>query len=120
MRPRSTPSRAWARASVWLLGATLARSATAADPGASPGPAVASPPGSLPESDAARAASADALVEEAIQLRREGNDAAALDRLERARVLAPGSTRVRVHLASVHQALGNWAAAETLLGEVLA
>jgi len=106
-----------------LVAGLLCRSAVAAPtdaaptdaaPTAAPAEVVAASP--TPESDR----DAEALVVEAIRLRREGDEPAALRVLERARGLAPDSTRVLVHLASVHQSLGNWVAAEAFLVEVLA
>jgi hypothetical protein len=99
----------------------LCRSAAAApgdavEDAASKGATVASPPGDI-ESDGDR--DAEALVAEAIRLRRAGDEPAALRVLEQARTRAPDSTRVLVHIASVHQALGNWVAAEVFLVDVL-
>ncbi len=95
--------------------------------GVSPGVASAAGDG-LPAADeagvgasvSASQASADSLVAQGIVLRRAGNDAGALEVFEQALALAPGSTRVQVHLASVLQALGDWVAAEAQLSAVLA
>jgi PEGA domain-containing protein len=59
------------------------------------------------------------LVDEGIQLRQQGQDAAALALLQRAVILAPDSVRARIHLATCFQALGDWVAADTHLREAL-
>jgi hypothetical protein len=71
------------------------------------------------DAEAARVADADALVQRGIELRRVGNDLEALSVFEQAAARAPGSPRVRVHLAATHQALGQWLEAEQLLSDVL-
>jgi hypothetical protein len=58
-------------------------------------------------------------VARGIELRRAGQDAAALAVFQEALARAPGSTRVKVHLASTHQALGQWLEAERYLSDVL-
>jgi hypothetical protein len=95
--------------------------------GVAPGVASAAGDGT-PAAEEARAAapvssspaSADSLVAQGILLRRAGDDAGALEVFEQALALAPGSTRVQVHLASVLQALGDWVAADAQLSAVLA
>lgn len=54
-----------------------------------------------------------------MQLRREGNDEAALAAFAEATTLDPESVRARVHLAAAHQALGHWLEADALLAELL-
>lgn len=59
------------------------------------------------------------IVQQGIELRRSGRDADALAMFEEALARAPGSTRLSVHLAATHQALGQWVEAERHLGRVL-
>lgn len=92
----------------WLVSSLLCGAAIAAEPAAPP-----------PPSTPSAGESADSLIDEAVRQRRNGDDASARQVLARARQLAPGSTRVLVHLASVEQALGNWVAAKLLLVETL-
>jgi hypothetical protein len=60
------------------------------------------------------------LVTQAIALRAQGNDLAALETLKQAAELDPGSVRVQVHLSNVHQALGQWLPADEYLRLALA
>lgn len=62
----------------------------------------------------------DDLVDRGIALRRAGDDMRALVLFQRAEKLQPSSTRVRVHLAAVHQALGQWEEADRYLALALA
>ena len=55
------------------------------------------------------------LVERGIELRRSGQDAQALLVFEAALEKAPRSARVRVHIATTHQALGQWLEADRYL-----
>jgi hypothetical protein len=59
------------------------------------------------------------LVDDGIKLRQQGQDAAALELLQRAVTLAPGSVRARIHLATCFQALGDWVSADTHLRQAL-
>lgn len=130
MRAKAPSVRHLGAAIVWLgLGLAPGAARAAGDGPRSPAEAEGGAPvadaagGAIPapaQAGAAAPASADALVEEGIRLRREGDDAGALAVFERALALAPGATRVQVHLASVLQALGDWVAAEALLSAVLA
>lgn len=61
----------------------------------------------------------DELVTRGIALRAEGKDADALKVFEKAAEMDPGSVRVTVHLATVHQALGNWLLADDHLSLAL-
>jgi len=61
----------------------------------------------------------DALVRRAIELRKHGNDRAALDELQRAYLIAH-SPRAAAQLGFVEQALGMWPQAEEHVGEALA
>lgn len=74
---------------------------------------------SAAESASAREADVEPTVARGIELRRAGQDGAALAVFREALAKAPGSTRVKVHLASTHQALGQWLEAERYLSEVL-
>lgn len=60
------------------------------------------------------------LVEQGIVQRRNGDDVGALATLKRAQSLGPASSRLLVHLAAVHQALGEWEAADHFLTRALA
>lgn len=71
-----------------------------------------------PEAAPAEHADVERLLSEAVELRRAGKDAEALQLVEQARVQSP-SSRVRAHLAAAHQALGHWLEAELLLKELL-
>lgn len=64
-------------------------------------------------------AEVDAIVERGIELRRVGHEEAALAVFESALAKSPDSTRVKVHLAATHQALGQWLEAERYLSHVL-
>lgn len=65
------------------------------------------------------ASSAAALIDRGIALRRAGDDAGALPLFQQAEKLEPSSTRVMVHLAAVHQALGQWEQADRYLSRAL-
>jgi hypothetical protein len=54
-------------------------------------------------------------IERGIALRRAGDDARALEQFKQAEKLEPDSTRIQVHLAATHQALGNWELADRYL-----
>jgi hypothetical protein len=87
-------------------------------------PAHAQPP-PIHESPGADADSGDApeverLVASAISLRAEGKDREALAVLHRAAQMDPHSLRVKVHLANVYQALGEWLLADDFLRQALA
>jgi hypothetical protein len=62
----------------------------------------------------------DPLIERAAALLEAGNQQDALLVLQRAALLDPTSARVRVHLAAVHQAMGEWISAEQHLTFALA
>jgi tetratricopeptide repeat protein/PEGA domain-containing protein len=64
-------------------------------------------------------AEVDAIVQRGIELRRVGREEEALAVFESALAKSPGSTRVKVHLAATHQALGQWIEAERYLSDVL-
>lgn len=55
------------------------------------------------------------LIDRGIALRRSGDDTRALELFRQAEKLAPGSTRVQVHLAAAYQALGQWESADHYL-----
>lgn len=61
----------------------------------------------------------DDLVERGIALRRAGDDHRALMVFQQAEKLQPRSTRVLVHLAAAHQALGQWEEADRYLALAL-
>jgi tetratricopeptide (TPR) repeat protein len=65
------------------------------------------------------ASPASALIERGIALRRNGDDAAALEVFQQAERLEPESTRLRVHLAATYQALGQWEDADRYLSRAL-
>jgi hypothetical protein len=71
------------------------------------------------EAAEAREIEIDPMVARGIELRRAGQDGAALAVFQEALAKEPASTRVKVHLASTHQALGQWLEAERYLREVL-
>jgi hypothetical protein len=64
-------------------------------------------------------ADVDLIVQRGIDLRRSGHDAQALVVFQDALARAPASTRLSVHLAATHQALGQWLEAERYLSRVL-
>lgn len=78
-----------------------------------PGISLARSPDVSPE--ASEVGDASKLIERGITLRKAGDDARALEQFQRAERVEPDSTRVRVHLAAVYQALGNWEAADRYL-----
>jgi tetratricopeptide (TPR) repeat protein len=63
---------------------------------------------------------ADKFVAEGIELRARGKDDEALGAFQKAAEIDPGSVRVQIHLALVHQALGNWLLADEYLSQALA
>ena len=72
-----------------------------------------------PTSNAILEAEIEPFVQRGIDLRKLGRDGEALAIFEDARLKAPDSVRLKVHLASTHQALGHWVEAERYLSEVL-
>jgi hypothetical protein len=80
------------------------------------GPARAEP---LPQASASEEAEIGPSVDRGIELRRSGQDNEALAVFQEALSRAPESTRVKVHLAATHQALGQWLEAERYLSQVL-
>jgi hypothetical protein len=66
----------------------------------------------------ARAQDADALIKQGVELRRAGNDQAALEQFRRAYDLAP-TPRTLAQLGLAEQALGRWADGEAHLGRAL-
>jgi hypothetical protein len=70
-------------------------------------------------SDGAENPEADAFVSRGIAMRAQGKDAEALTLFEKAAELDPGSVRVQIHLATVHQALGHWLLADDYLRSAL-
>jgi PEGA domain len=72
-----------------------------------------------PPSGMATDVDVEPLVQRGIDLRRTGQEVAALNVFEDALVRSPTSTRVKVHLAATHQALGQWVEAERYLSEAL-
>lgn len=73
--------------------------------------------GKQTETEAAR--KAEKLIDEALELRRRGNDAAALDKLLRALKLNP-TPRAKAQVAMAEQALGRWVEAEKHMLQALA
>lgn len=63
---------------------------------------------------------ADKFVAEGIELRARGKDNEALRAFQKASEIDPDSVRVQIHLATVHQALGNWLLADEYLSMALA
>lgn len=79
---------------------------------------------SLPEPVQAQASRSDdvevdQLVARGIALRAQGKDGEALQTFQRAAELDPESVRVKVHLATVYQALGDWLLADDYLTQAL-
>lgn len=68
----------------------------------------------------AESAEVETLIAEAIALREQGKDVAALEDLKKASKLDPRSVRVQVHLSNVYQALGQWLPADQYLRMALA
>lgn len=75
--------------------------------------------GAQVSTDGADHPEADRYVAEGIAMRAEGKDAEALKLFEKAAEIDPGSVRVQIHLATVHQALGNWLLADDYLTSAL-
>lgn len=67
---------------------------------------------------AQEASSLEALIQEGIRLRREGEDEKALDVFRQAERLQPSSVRVLLHLATAAQAAGHWVEADTYIRRV--
>ena len=63
---------------------------------------------------------AERLVSRGIELRAQGQDSRALEAFQQAEAIDPDSVRVQIHLATVHQALGNWLLADDYLSKALA
>jgi hypothetical protein len=84
-----------------IMSCTLTTASVRAEP-----PMAAPVTGTLAETDI------ELIVRRGIDLRRSGRDAEALAVFEDALVRSPTSTRVLVHLAATHQALGQWVEAE--------
>jgi hypothetical protein len=72
-----------------------------------------------PTSSALMEAEIEPFVQRGIDLRKLGRDVEALAIFEDALIKAPSSVRLKVHLASTHQALGQWVEAERYLSDVL-
>jgi hypothetical protein len=72
-----------------------------------------------PTSSAILEAEIEPFVQRGIDLRKLGRDIEALAIFEDALLKAPSSVRLKVHLASTHQALGQWVEAERYLSEAL-
>jgi hypothetical protein len=100
------------------LSVASAPSSAAAAPATS-APAVATPATATPATVTQATSRSDALIEQGMQLRREGKDEEALTIFAEAASLDPESVRARVHLAAAHQALGHWLEAEALLADLL-
>jgi len=62
--------------------------------------------------------SLEALVQEGIRLRRDGDDEKALEVFRQAERLQPSSVRVLLHLATAAQAAGHWVEADTYIRRV--
>jgi hypothetical protein len=67
---------------------------------------------------AEESASLEALIQEGIRLRREGEDEKALEVFRQAERLQPSSVRVLLHLATAAQAAGHWVDADTYIRRV--
>jgi hypothetical protein len=76
---------------------------------------VASAPGA---SLAQETSSLEALIQEGIRLRRDGDDEKALEVFRQAERLQPSSVRVLLHLATAAQAAGHWVEADTYIRRV--
>jgi hypothetical protein len=76
---------------------------------------VASVPGA---SLAQETSSLEALIQEGIRLRRDGDDEKALEVFRQAERLQPSSVRVLLHLATAAQAAGHWVEADTYIRRV--
>lgn len=72
-----------------------------------------------PTSSTISEAEIEPFVQRGIELRKLGRDIEALAIFEDALLKAPSSVRLKVHLASTHQALGQWVEAERYLSEAL-
>ena len=64
------------------------------------------------------ASSLEALIQEGIRLRRDGDDEKALEVFRQAERLQPSSVRVLLHLATAAQAAGHWVDADTYIRRV--
>jgi hypothetical protein len=103
-----TPFARWTVCAVLAFCGLLATSSFCA-------PAQAQSPAARPENP-----EVERLVSLAIALRAQGKDLAALEPLKKAAEIEPSSVRVQVHLSNVHQALGQWLAADEYLRLALA
>jgi hypothetical protein len=70
------------------------------------------------EARAEETASLEALIQEGIRLRRDGDDEKALEVFRQAERLQPSSVRVLLHLATAAQAAGHWVEADTYIRRV--
>jgi len=75
-----------------------------------------------PETSAAGgdASELEAHIEQAIALRRSGQDREALGEFQQAELISPDSARVQAHLAGTYQALGDWLRADEYMKRALA
>jgi hypothetical protein len=69
--------------------------------------------------DSGNAAASAALVDQGIELRRQGKDAEALNVFKQAVLLQPDSVRALIHVATCYQAVGDWVSADTHLRRAL-
>jgi tetratricopeptide (TPR) repeat protein len=69
-------------------------------------------------STAQETSSLEALIQEGIRLRRDGDDEKALEVFRQAERLQPSSVRVLLHLATAAQAAGHWVEADTYIRRV--
>jgi PEGA domain len=92
-------TRAWRRGLVALVCSGLVASV--------PAPSIAQETSSL-----------EALIQEGIRLRRDGDDEKALEVFRQAERLQPSSVRVLLHLATAAQAAGHWVEADTYIRRV--
>jgi hypothetical protein len=73
----------------------------------------------VPSTSAAQETSSlEALIQEGIRLRRDGDDEKALEVFHQAERLQPSSVRVLLHLATAAQAAGHWVEADTYIRRV--
>lgn len=77
-------------------------------------------PARAQSADSAEDPAADRFVAQGIELRAQGRDSEALRAFQKAAAIDPSSVRVQIHLATVHQALGNWLLADDYLTMALA
>lgn len=74
--------------------------------------------GAPSSASAQETSSLEALIQEGIRLRRDGDDEKALDVFRQAERLQPSSVRVLLHLATAAQAAGHWVEADTYIRRV--